>query len=500
MPGTIARRHKIKASRGETVSTDVIVIGSGASGMVAALTAAEGGAKVVLLEKMNHVGGTSNFAQGIFAVESYMQRERYITYTRDQAFRSMMEYSHWRANPRLVRAFIDESAGTIEWLEKQGVEFVEPTANSPGGLPTWHVIKGPIQAKGAAMIKVLVARAREKGVDIRAATEAKKILMESDRVTGVMAEKDGKTERIGARAVIVASGGYANNREWIKKYSGLDLGVTLIPVGNHGKVGDGIRMAWEAGAAEEGMGIMLLWRVGPMGPGVPKIGHLECAAAQPDLWVSQRGERFCDESITYNDTFEGNAIARLKEGYSFTLFDEAAREHMVAHGIEKSVGNNYPVGTPLTDFDKELEEALEKGNPDVFRADSLKDLARKIGADPAILSATVDEYNRLCAISHDTLFAKEPKHLRPLKRPAFYALRAHTVSLGTIGGIKINQRMEAVDREEKAIPGLYAVGTDTGGLYGDSYDYKYSTGAAVGFAVNSGRIAGRNVLRYIGGG
>ena len=91
--------------------------------MAAAVTAAEGGAKVVVFEKQRSLGGTSNFFSGMFAVETARQRESYITYSRDDAFRNIMEYSHWRANARLVRAIVDESAETIAWLLAHGVEF-----------------------------------------------------------------------------------------------------------------------------------------------------------------------------------------------------------------------------------------------------------------------------------------------------------------------------------------------------------------------------------------
>jgi fumarate reductase flavoprotein subunit len=103
----------------KTAKTDV-VIGSGTG--IAAVTAAEKGAKVIVFEKERSLGGTSNFFDGMFAVESEMQRERYITYSRDEAFKRIMEYSHWRANARLVRAFVNESASTISWSEN-GVEF-----------------------------------------------------------------------------------------------------------------------------------------------------------------------------------------------------------------------------------------------------------------------------------------------------------------------------------------------------------------------------------------
>ena len=113
------------------VQADVAVIGSGAAGLAAALTLAEGGAKVVVFEKQKSLGGTSNFFQGTFAVESDMQRERYVDYTRDQCFKNTMDYSHWRANPRLVRAIVDESGPTIAWLQSQGVVFVDATINMP---------------------------------------------------------------------------------------------------------------------------------------------------------------------------------------------------------------------------------------------------------------------------------------------------------------------------------------------------------------------------------
>jgi fumarate reductase flavoprotein subunit len=478
-----------------SIETDVVVIGAGASGLAAALTAAEGGARVILFEKQRSMGGSSNFFEGVFAVESDMQRHNYITYSRNQAFKNLMEYSHWRANARLVRAFVNESAETIAWLQKQGVEFIEAGINMPDAPRTYHVVKGT----GEAVVKTLATRAKEKGVDIRTATPVKKILREDDRITGVIAETEaGEEIRVAAKAVMVASGGYANNKEWIKKYTGYDLDVNLIPLGNVDKVGDGIRMTWEVGAAEEGTDVLELFRVGPMGPEFPMKGPLQVVAAQPDLWVDSHGERFCDEGIAFYDTSVGNVNARYKEGYTFSIFDESIKQHLLEHGIDRNFAWENLPGTRPVDFDRELNAALERGTTELFVADSVAELAEKMEIDPAVLNATVDEYNSFCEKGRDDLFAKDQKYLRPLKGPKYYAIRARTIFLGTLGGIKINHNIEVVDKKDRAIPGLYAGGYDAGGMWGDSYPINIASGASSAFALNSGRIAGKNILKYIG--
>jgi len=260
------------------VQTDIIVVGSGAAGLCAALTAAEGGARVTVFEKERSPGGTSNFFEGTFAVESAIQRAKYITYTKDEAFKAIMEYSHWIANPRLVRAVVNESAATIAWLEQQGVVFTDAIVNMPDAPRTYHVIKG----KGEAVVKALTTKAREKGVVLKVASPVKRLIKHGNRITGVIAEIDGEEVQVSARAVVIATGGYANNKEWIKKYTGFDLDVNLIPIGNVDKTGDGIRMAWEAGAAEENIKLLELYRAGPVGPAFIMGGHLEYAVVQPD--------------------------------------------------------------------------------------------------------------------------------------------------------------------------------------------------------------------------
>ncbi|MBN1177261.1 MAG: FAD-dependent oxidoreductase [Dehalococcoidales bacterium] len=472
---------------------DAVVIGSGVAGLAAGVTLAEGGAKVAVFEKERSLGGTSNFFHGMFAVESSLQKKRYITYSRDEAFKNIMDYSHWRANPRLVRVIVNESAGTIDWLQQAGVEFTEATINIPDAPRTYHIIKG----KGEAVIKALATRARELGVTVLPATPVKQIIKSGDRVAGVVVEEDEEDIQVAAKAVVIASGGYANNKEWIKKYAGKDLDVNVIPLGNVDKTGDGIRMAFEVGAAEEGLGVLELVR-GPVGAEIPMGSHLEMPAVQPDLWVNVKGERFCNEAVGFDDAYVGNASARQPGDCTYSIFDTSIKQQLIENGIEKAMAMDFPPGSKTTGLDRELEAALKNQSMEVFEADSIAELAEKIGIDPAVLKATVEEYNGYCEEGYDGLFTKDPKYLRPIKGPKFYAIRARTVFLGTMGGIKINHNMEVIDKKDNVIPGLYAAGYDAGGMYGDSYSIGNSSGLSSSFATNSGRIAGRNALKYLG--
>jgi len=472
---------------------DVLVIGSGASGLAAALTAVEGGASVIVFEKQRSIGGTSNFFKGTFAVESDMQRERYIKYSRDEAFKNIMEYGHWRNNPRLVRVIVNETAGTIKWLQSEGVEFSDALINMIDAPRTYHVVKGD----GAAVVKILATKIKEKGGEIRLGISARRLSREDSSITGVEIEENGEDVPVRGKVVVIASGGYANNREWIKKYAGLDLGVNLIPVGNVDKTGDGIRMAWEVGGAEEGTNTLELFRIGPMAQEIGGGGRVSLAVIQPDLWVNQAGERFCDESITFYDTSEGNANIRHKEGYTYSIFDDSIIQRMIENGLEKGITpESYPAQRPIG-FDKDLRVALENAPTEVFEADSVEELARKTGMPPGVFKDTVDEYNMYCEKGHDDLFAKDPKYLWKLRGPKYYAAKARTVFLGTMGGIKINHRMEVIDKKEKVIPGLYAVGYDAGGMYGNDYCMKVASGLSSAFAINSGRLAGKNALKYM---
>jgi fumarate reductase flavoprotein subunit len=163
---------------------DVVIVGAGGAGIAAALSVAENGGRVIVVEKASFAGGTTNFVEGTYAVDSEMQRRRNIKATREDGFKQLMEYSHWRANASLVRAIVNKSGETIAWLERMGVEFTEPAADFLGGPMVWHLFKG----FGRDMMPVLLANAASKGVTIHYNTRATKILREgTGPVTGIIA-------------------------------------------------------------------------------------------------------------------------------------------------------------------------------------------------------------------------------------------------------------------------------------------------------------------------
>lgn len=142
-----------------TYNVDVVVVGAGAAGTAAGWAAAEKGLKVVTLEKQAMVGGTGKFSEGIFAVESSMQRNWNYGLTKDEAFQKIMNYGHWRGNAKMVRVFVDKSGETIDWMQANGVKFEKLFSNYPNGLYTWHIYEG----RGAGWINLFQQKYKDAG-------------------------------------------------------------------------------------------------------------------------------------------------------------------------------------------------------------------------------------------------------------------------------------------------------------------------------------------------
>ena len=201
-----------------------------------------------------------------------------------------------------------------------------------------------------------------------------------------------------------------------------------------------------------------------------------------------------NEEIMGNPSFIASAVARQKNGCAFIIFDEATKKDYMETGFDFTPDNLVGF-TKAGKFDAEIKQALEQGNNNIFIADSLEEMASKTGINQDNLMKTVDEYNRVCETGRDELFHKNPRYLRPVKQPQFYAGKLFPNTIGSLGGIKINYRTEVLNKDDEVIPGLYAAGLDANSIYGDSYAFLLP-GNTMGFAINSGRIAGENAAKF----
>ena len=141
---------------------------------------------------------------------------------------------------------------------------------------------------------------------------------------------------------------------------------------------------------------------------------------------------------------------------------------------------------------------MEAGAKNYYRADTLEELAELMGVPTEIFIETIKEYNESCYNRHDTLFAKNPKYLRAVEQGPFYAVRRMNAGYGCLGGIKINHKAEAIDKDYNVINGLYGAGDCANGVVAYNTSLMYTNwGGTLGFAVNSGRIAGENAADYV---
>jgi fumarate reductase flavoprotein subunit len=323
-----------------------------------------------------------------------------------------------------------------------------------------------------------------------------------------VAETKGEDFLIKAKSVFIGTGGFGGNRELLKKYNPY-YRENMRCTGAQLQQGDGLLMAMEVGAATEGLG-NLHWN----GPEVhfpiiaeihdPELGIQRRrfrSLSEPDtLWVNKNGERFTNEALSNNRFLAINPVLRQPDSICYTIFDAGLLKMMVEEGLGNDTSRKKSRSAMGQFRVNGLEERLEAqdGKNHVKISDSWDVIARWMGADPQVLKATVDEYNAACDSGHDPLFAKDNEYLVPLRTAPYYAVKSFVGYVDTIGGIKINERMEVINTQGRPVPGLYAGGIDTGGWEPETYNVLLS-GSAVGFAFNSGRIAGENIVNYISG-
>ncbi len=485
---------KSKASRAANMKADAVVIGGGGAGMAATITLREKGVKsVVLLEKRKITGGNSAYMEGIFAAESPTQQRLGIEALRDVIFKQAMETAAWKINPHTMRNFIYKSGDTIRWMEEMGLIFDRVRPLFPDQHPlVWHSSGHRL---GGPLVKTLAKRCEALGAKVLCQTAAKKILTDSKgKLTGVLAEgKDGEFT-ISTGAIIIASGGYGGNKKMLKKYVPF-WSETLV---HRGLLmdGDGIQMAFDIGAASEGLGVCIL-----LGQYCPWSWNLTGLARKPEaIFVNKNGERFMDEYIIRRFPEAGNAMDRQPGQISYTILDSKIKKFISQQEISflddiiSSVSTEAASESWLAKIDEIFKEQTPKGRVKI--SNSLDEIAKWMGAKPETLQATIKQYNSYCDHGYDADFMKDRRFLFPLRTPPYYAIKCMRAFDNTVGGIKINHHMEVISQKDTPIPGLYAAGVDAGGFEADTYNCRLS-GTSIGFAVSSGRIAGENAAKYI---
>ncbi|MGI6333169.1 MAG: FAD-dependent oxidoreductase [Saccharofermentanales bacterium] len=475
----------------QIIKTEVAVIGSGLAGLSAALVLAENGIKVMVFEKRPFQGGAvSNTPMCTMVVRNERKFQ-------DRAFEVHNEFTNYNGNMGLARTWINNSWRIPGLITGLGLDFAGKVETSydeigtinayTGGFPKgmnlgdYYLLKARGKGHGGALICLrAVNKIRALGGEIHFNRTLTEILVDQGRIIGaIVTDKAGGKTRIDCQALIVATGGFSENREMVKKYTGFDY--TDANCSNGGNVmfnhfvnaqttGEAHQAVWAAGGAKGP--VSAFGRLVP-GPGIVSYtpwftrNNLYTVAEQPYLLINRNGKRFINEAVAQTSMNQGVAIKNQPGRYAFLLFDEETLEHLEQVGTEYAY-MIFPA-KKITNLREQFREVIEdQGNQHVFVADSLDDFSRIAGIDREGLLETVIRYNQLCDDGYDQDFGKNPKYLYPVRKSRFYGLRIVNSAYNTLGGIRTNEKCEVINDEQKPIKGLYSAGDCMAGeLYGD---------------------------------
>ena len=452
--GDVAKEEK-------TIDTDVAIVGAGGAGMAAAIMLKQAGVNFVILEKMPYVGGnTTKATGGMNAAETHYQKEQGIEDSVDLFFQDTMKGGHDINDPDLVRTLAENSAGAIDWLDTIGADL--PKISFSGGAST-NRIHAPADgsAVGNYLVDKFYGKLGEMGVNVMLNTKATELIMKDGAVAGVKAEGPDAYDTINAKAVILTTGGFGANEEMYTQYRP-DLKGT-VTTNAPGATGDGIVMAQAAGAALVDIEQIQLH---PTVEQTTSMLITESVRGDGAILVNQSGKRFVNELLTRDAV---SAAELEQEGcYAYILFDQHLRDNLKA--IEKYVTNGLTV-----------------------QADTIEELAEKLGIEPAVLAQTLADWNEIVKNQNDTEFGRTTGMENDLSTPPYYAIKIAPGIHHTMGGVKINTAAQVISTEGEPIPGLFAAGEVTGGVHGGNR----LGGNAVADIVIFGRIAAQSATEYV---
>jgi succinate dehydrogenase/fumarate reductase flavoprotein subunit len=477
--------------------TDVLIVGYGAAGANAALAAVEAGAQVLIIEKLEYPGGNSAVCAGAMLIPDNI--EEAVNYYRALSFSTVDE--------AMIRVFAEAMVGIPRLLTDLGAEF-KIRAMLPTYFPTFLSRKlqlirfSPTGQKGFEFLDGLV---RKKTIPVLLNTEARELIRNkrSLEVIGLKARKNGQDITImGRKAVILACGGYEYNPSMLADFNFPGATDYIFPWGTPGNTGDGIKLASGAGAA--------LWHMASIEWGAlcaKKASQAFGTAVGAGLgmtmpegsfmFVNRYGKRFMAENTSLVHRKAPLEIlsfdherAEYRNLPAFMIFDEAYRRRGPIASTREQIQKVWegPVGYSLVhgiyDWSNDNQAEIDRGW--VFQADTIAELAGRIGADAKALEETLRDFNRFCRDNRDPQFGRRENSLAPLETPPYYAIELGLTLVNTQGGPKHNVDCQVVDFNNRPIPGLYAAG-ELGSFFG----FLYQGGSNYPEAWAFGQIAGK---------
>ncbi|MEG0764428.1 MAG: flavocytochrome c [Pseudoflavonifractor sp.] len=442
----------------QTLSAQVIVVGSGGAGLSAAVSAAEEGASVIVIEKMPNIGGNTVRSIGMYnCVDPALQGPLGIEDSEEEFFRETWEGGHREAKEDLVRVLTSQADEGKVWLESLGVTFDTVIDNCLGGkLARGHYARSHT---GTDYIQALQGACTDRGVVILTQVTARSLLVENGRVVGVRADRDGQELLLTAeRGVVLATGGFGYNVEMRLTYNE-SLTADMLCSNSPGATGDGILMAQEVGANLVNMQYIETYPMGDVYDG--GLRNSIPNSINFGILVSQEGRRFVAED-SGRDQLSASMRAQTG-GFAYSVTD-----------------GDYL----LTKQDKDYLEGLVSMGT-VVKAESLSDLAQKLKLPPDALAQTVADYNRGLAAGQDA-FGRTTLY-NAIDTPPYYANPRKPTVHYTLGGVEIDAEARVLTPAGLPIPGLFAAGEVTGGVHGANRLGGNSFPDIIVF----GRIAGR---------